>query len=145
MIRIIQPQTPDELRRYYRLRYEVLRKPWGQPEGSEQDNPDEHTSQHFAALDEDGETVAVCRLHLNNADEAQVRYMGVSEKVRGQGVGKQLLSAAEMAAKAQGAKYVMLHARENAVPFYKSAGYHIIADSYLLFGTIQHYQMRKEL
>ena len=36
-------------------------------------------------------------------------------------------------------------ARENAVPFYKSLGYQIEQESYLLFGEIQHYRMKKAL
>ena len=34
MISIRLPNTPDEWDDYYRLRYLVLRKPLGQPEGS---------------------------------------------------------------------------------------------------------------
>ena len=40
---------------------------------------------------------------------------------------------------------MVLEARENAVPFYKSLGYHIEQESYLLFGEIQHYRMKKAL
>ena len=37
-ITIIEPQTPKEFEAYYLLRYEVLRKPWKQPFGSEKDD-----------------------------------------------------------------------------------------------------------
>jgi predicted GNAT family N-acyltransferase len=39
---------------------------------------------------------------------------------------------------------MILEARENAVPFYKSLGYEILKKSYLLFGEIQHYTMHKK-
>jgi hypothetical protein len=31
------------------------------------------------------------------------------------------------------------------VPFYRAIGYTIVAESYLLFGEIQHYRMKKAL
>ena len=34
---IIQPKSPEDFKKYYNLRYEVLRKPWNQPIGSERD------------------------------------------------------------------------------------------------------------
>ena len=40
---------------------------------------------------------------------------------------------------------VVLEARENAVPFYESLGYSMIEKSYLLFGEIQHFRMKKAL
>ena len=40
-ITVIEPQTPEEFKQYYGLRYKILRKPWGQPKGSERDNNDE--------------------------------------------------------------------------------------------------------
>ncbi len=36
-IRIKQPETEDEFRSYYQLRWKLLRAPWKQPEGSEID------------------------------------------------------------------------------------------------------------
>jgi predicted GNAT family N-acyltransferase len=44
-----------------------------------------------------------------------------------------------------GIQEIILEARENAVPFYKSIGYVIEKESYLLFGEIQHYRMKKEI
>jgi predicted GNAT family N-acyltransferase len=48
-------------------------------------------------------------------------------------------------AKTKGWTEIVLEARENAVPFYKRIGYTINAESYLLFGEIQHYRMSKTL
>ena len=42
-------------------------------------------------------------------------------------------------------QYIILNARENAVPFYKKLGYNITEKTNLLFGKIQHYEMKKVL
>ena len=40
-------------------------------------------------------------------------------------------------------QYIILNARENAVPFYEKLGYNIIEKTNLLYGKIQHYKMKK--
>ena len=47
---VIEPQTPEEFKQYFSLRYEILRKPWGQPKGSERDEGEE-TSIHRMIID----------------------------------------------------------------------------------------------
>ena len=42
-------------------------------------------------------------------------------------------------------KNMILNARENAVIFYEKLGYKIIKKTNLLFGKIQHYEMKKVL
>ena len=59
-ITVIEPQTPEEFKQYYNLRFEILRKPWGQPKSSERDNDDEIT----------GDTIALGRLQFNTKEEA---------------------------------------------------------------------------
>ena len=51
----------------------------------------------------------------------------------------------EARAKALGAISLMLNARPNAVNFYRRNGYEVIKESYILFGTMQHYLMTKQL
>ena len=140
---IRHPETKKDFEQYYKVRYETLRKPWGQPEGSELDPTDENA---IHALMLDHETpVAVCRLHFNDEKEGQIRYMGVDEKYRGKGLGAALVSWMEDIARKKGASGMILHARENAIPFYQKQGYAIKEKSYLLFGEIQHFAMVKEL
>jgi predicted GNAT family N-acyltransferase len=55
------------------------------------------------------------------------------------------MSYLEKVAMEKGWQEIILEARENAVPFYESIGYSIIEKSYLLFGEIQHYRMKKAL
>ena len=144
-ITILKPTTSDELRKYYNLRYEVLRKPWGQPMGSERDKREE-TSIHRMIVDENsGDVLAVGRLQFNSIHEAQIRYMAVADKFQGKGLGSQIISALEDVARGKGIQRIILSARENALQFYKSNGYAIVEKTHLLFGEIQHWLMEKEL
>jgi len=138
------PQSQEEFKQYYQLRYQVLRKPWEQPLGSEKAEDDESAT-HGMICNEQGLVIAVCRLHLNTPMEAQIRFMGVAEDYRGKGIGLMLLTEMEKMAVAQQARYIRLHARENAVPFYLKANYTIEKESYVLFNVIPHFEMIKTL
>lgn len=144
MIEIRSPKTKEEWDKYYQLRWEVLRKPWNQPIGSEKDSS-EDTSIHFMAIDDDNEILGVCRLQKNSETEGQIRFMAVAEKAQGKGIGKLLINAVENKSKELGIKTIVLQARENAVPFYKSCHYTVVEKTFLLFNSIQHYLMTKKL
>ncbi|MBL0329607.1 MAG: GNAT family N-acetyltransferase [Bacteroidetes bacterium] len=141
---IKEPQTSQEFEAYYLLRYEVLRKPWNQPVGSEKDNF-EDSSVHIMACDQNNNILGVCRLQYNSPSEAQLRFMGVRENTQGLGIGKLLIAYAEEKAKQQGATKMILQAREIAVDFYKKCGYQIVEKSFLMWNEIQHYLMEKPL
>ena len=142
---IIDPKTSEEFRKYYHLRYEILRKPWGQPLGSERDE-EEETSMHRMIINEKtGEALAVGRIQFNSIDEAQIRYMAVSDDFQGKGLGSHIISALEDIARENGNKWIILSARENALDFYNKNGYKVVKKTHLLFGEIQHWLMRKEL
>ena len=142
---IIEPNTSDEFNLYYSLRYEVLRKPWFQPKGSERDDGDE-TSLHRMIIDEpNGKAVAVGRLQFNTIEEAQIRYMAVSDDYQGMGYGSEIVKVLGNIAREKGSRKIILQSRENAVKFYEKNGYEIIQKSYLLFDEIQHWLMEKEL
>ena len=144
-MKIIEPTTSEEFKKYYNLRYEVLRKPWGQPLGSERDEREE-TSIHRMIIDKKtGNALAVGRLQFNSEDEAQIRYMAVADDLQGKGLGSQIISALEDVAREEGIQRIILSARENALQFYKNNGYEIVKKTHLLFGEIQHWLMGKEL
>lgn len=143
-IKITEPQTNQQFEAYYLLRYEVLRKPWNQPPGSEKDKQ-EDTSVHAMALDEHHTVLGVCRLQYNSETEAQLRFMGVKENTQGLGIGSMLIAYMEEKAKQNGAKKMILQARENAVDFYKKCGYTVTEKTFLMWGEIQHYLMEKQL
>lgn len=141
MIKLANNQK--DLEKIYRLRYEVLRKPWGQSFESVKDNLDEVSFNAFAEINDECE--ACGRLDIIDEQTAQIRYMAVHPDYRGKQWGSSILVYLEGIAKQKGISKIFLHARENSTAFYLKNGYKIIAPSYLLFGVIQHYRMEKEI
>ena len=141
---LITPTTAQHWQAYYALRYSVLREPWNQPHGSEV-LQDEATAIHVMAVNKDEKVLGVARMHESEARQGQVRCVAVATDQQGKGVGKLIMSYLEMVATEKAWREMVLEARENAVPFYESLGYSIIEKSYLLFGEIQHYRMKKAL
>ena len=141
---VCHPVTDSEFQSYYQLRWEVLRKPWGQPKGSEKDEL-ESISQHIMVMAPQKRTVGVGRFQLNSKAQAQIRYMAVHPDYQGMGIGKQIIELLEDIAKSSNVKLIILQSRENTVPFYQQCGYETVERSYLLFDTIQHYHMQKIL
>ncbi len=141
---IRQPISPAEYDEYYDLRWRVLRKPWKMPVGSEREERDA-TASHYIAVNEDQKIVGAGRLHLKSEKEAQIRFMAVEDAFQKKGVGKALIIAMEAEAVQRGAETAMLMARDYAVGFYERLGYKIEEKTFILFGNIQHYKMRKQL
>ena len=141
---ITQPKSPEEFEKYYDLRWRILRAPWDQPRGSEKDDKEDEAI-HVMVCEKDSVPVGVGRAHFNSPDEAQVRYMAVDADQRGKGVGAIILKELEKRAALKGAGYIILNARDNAVPFYEKHGYKIVKQSHTLFNSIPHFEMRKDL
>ena len=118
---IRSPTSEEEWERYDNFRWQVLRKPIKMSHIPLKDNLEE-ASIHLMGVTSEGKIIACGRLHLNTSYEAQIRYMGVSEDSRRSGIGSKMLKKLEDDAIKQGANQIMLNARENAVPFYKSLG-----------------------
>jgi thioesterase domain-containing protein len=134
---LIAPDTQAQWLAYYHLRWQVLRAPWDQPKGSEQDDL-EAESFHRMLCTEQGEVVAVGRLHKVDAHTAQVRYMAVSDQWQGHGLGAMLLRQLELVALEQGMRRIILNARDTAAGFYQKAGYHYLEPANALFGIAHH-------
>jgi N-acetylglutamate synthase-like GNAT family acetyltransferase len=143
-MKIIEPSTIEEFTEYYRLRYEILRKPWNQPEKSTRDEWEDR-SVHVLMVDESGSGIAAGRLQLNDSDEGQIRSMAVRDNMQGKGFGSEMIRYIEQKAQEKKLKRLVLDSRENAVGFYEKHGYKITGDSYTLFGVIKHYRMEKDL
>lgn len=137
------PLTEADWKAYYAIRYNVLREPWNQPLGSEI-LADEQDAVHVMAVENDA-VLGVARMHESAPKQGQVRCVAVATDQQGKGVGKEIMLYLENQAQANGWHEIVLEARENAVPFYTSLGYQIEQKSYLLFGEIQHYRMKKAL
>lgn len=141
---VTEPKTKEDFEKYFRLRWEVLRKPWNQPEGTEQDETDTGST-HALIKNEKGEVIAIGRMHFNNSKESQIRYMAVHPDYRGENIGGEILKYLEQKAKEKGAEKAILQAREQAVNFYIRNKYEVKEKTFLLFDSIQHYLMAKTL
>ncbi|MEJ2142957.1 MAG: GNAT family N-acetyltransferase [Gammaproteobacteria bacterium] len=141
---ISSPSTEKEWNAYYDLRWEILRKPWYQPKGSEKDEL-EDSSIHKIILNQDDQILASGRIHFTGKNTAQIRYMAVLPEYRDMGLGTMILNALEEEALKHIAREIILHARESAVAFYEKHGYKIEKASHLLYGDIQHFLMKKKL
>lgn len=138
---IRSPQNPEEWEAYFQLRFKVLREPWNQAAGSEH-LTDDSSAIHVLAI-ENNQVVGVARMHESSPLQGQVRCVAVESSHQGLGIGKKLMDYLEQKAKENHWKEIILEARENAVPFYANLGYVIEKESYLLFGEIQHFTMKK--
>lgn len=138
------PKNKTELERYYQLRWQTLRNPWQQPRGSEKDSL-EAQSYHRVIVDDMDNIVGVGRLHKYSQEQAQIRYMAISHKIQGQGLGKLLISELERVAAQTGVKTIELNARANAVGFYQRLGYANQGYSHTLYGEVSHDKMTKAL
>lgn len=136
--------TNEELTRIIALRYEILRKPWDQPADTATDGLEASSINAFIE-DNTGKVIACGRLQENEGKTGQVRFMAVAGDQQGRGLGRSILDALETEAKKMGLQKIELQARENAVKFYRDAGYSVREKSFLLWGLIQHYLMEKTL
>ncbi|ART80402.1 bifunctional GNAT family N-acetyltransferase/hotdog fold thioesterase [Oceanisphaera avium] len=143
MYRVVTPQTKAELEAYYYLRWQLLRKPWQQPLGSERDEFDEY-AHHRMMVNNQGKLVAVGRLYVSG-DEAQIRFMAVAAQSRSHGLGTRMVQALEQVARQQGARRLVMNAREEAVSFYTRCGFTVVGEGPISFGKIPHRQMIKAL
>jgi N-acetylglutamate synthase-like GNAT family acetyltransferase len=143
---IKSPESTDEWANYFHLRWQVLRAPWEQPEGSEKDDIEFlNTSFHAMALDINSDVIGVARIHLLDDQVAQIRYMAVSYAWQGKGVGLGLINYLELIAQSKGVKKIILQARENALAFYLKQNYKSKEKTFMMYNQIQHYLMEKEL
>ena len=144
-MKIISPETEKEFNAYYKLRYDLLRKPWNQPVGSEKDSLEKISFHKMVIGNNRLDVLAVGRIQINSHFEAQIRFMAVSESWQGKGLGTQIITSLEDVAKNKNIKHIILQSRENAIKFYESNNYRIIKKTYTLYDQIQHWLMMKEI
>lgn len=144
MYQIVAPHSEQDWESYYEVRWQVLRAPLQQPRGSEKDEYEQH-AWHRMITDETGAVVGVARLHLVNNEEAQIRYMAVTEPHRRKGLATMMLESLEAIARQEGVKRVILNARKSATNFYENLDYKVTGEAPEIFGSIPHMQMIKSL
>jgi N-acetylglutamate synthase-like GNAT family acetyltransferase len=124
MYTIKTPKTLEEFKAYYALRYKVLREPWGHPKGTEKDDY-EPISEHFMAVDEEGEVVGVAKLYEKDESVGHVSHFAVAPEHQHQGIGQQLLKAVEERARVRGFHTLGTMAPATATTYFEKHGFHI--------------------
>ena len=119
---IKSPETELEWNKYFKFRWEMLRKPLGMSKETLKDELEDE-SHHLIAFDEQKKVIGSGRLHFNNNREGQIRYMAVSNTIQRKGLGSAIVSELEAIAREKGIEEMVLNARENAISFYLSMGY----------------------
>ena len=142
-MKITSPKSTQDFEQYFHLRWKILRAPWGEAEGSEQDEHED--SSYHVMVKNDEDVIGVARLQNIEPGIAQLRYMGVADEHQSKGIGRLIMQHIETYARDNNIDEIFLHARENAVGFYKTLGYEQLEKSYLLFNSIQHYKMNKRI
>ena len=116
------PESKEEWKNYFIFRWELLRKPLGMSKESLEDDL-EDSSYHLMGIDDENNVIASGRVHFNDNNQAQIRYMAVKDSYKRKGIGSEIVTKLEDYASSKGAKKMVLNARENAISFYLSLGY----------------------
>lgn len=145
MIQIKTPQTREEYKAYYDLRYRILRQPWAQARGTEKDDY-EPISHHFMAVDTDsGEVVGVIKIYEKEPGVGCFSHMAVAGVRQRQGIGKLLMDAVEAYANETGYARLGCYSRLNTTLYFEKVGFRIAGLPTHYFGTTQVVWMEKEL
>ena len=121
------PLSSEEFKEYDLFRWRILRKPIGKDINSFKDDYEDKAF-HLIGI-RNGIIIGCGRLHFNNKDEAQIRYMAVEKSSQKKGIGKKILELLEKNAIKNNAKKIILNARDHALKFYESSNY-IKVDKY---------------
>ena len=140
---IKSPETKLEWDKYFKFRWEMLRKPLGMSKETLKDELEDE-SHHLIAVDEQKEVIGGGRLHFNKNREGQIRYVAVSNMIQRKGLGSAIVSELETIARERGIQEMVLNAREDAISFYLSMGYKETGP-YESGTGIPHITMRKKL
>ena len=141
---VLEATNTNDLEAIRLLRFHILRQPWNQSLESAGDDLDEIAVNAFIR-NQAQEVVACGRLQENPEKIGQIRYMAVASDQQGKGLGARIVEHLEQKAKMMGLVKIELHARENAVEFYRHQGYTLCEPSYKLWDIIQHYRMEKTI
>ncbi len=145
MIKIVSPQTREDFKAYYDLRYKVLREPWGMQRGTEKDDF-EPISDHYMAIDEaTGELVGAVKLFEKEPGLGWFSHLAVKDSWQRKGVGKQLLTFVEQKAKEKGFKALGCLSRLNTTAFFEKEGYTVVGLPVHYLGTTQVVWMQRSL
>lgn len=126
----------------WELREEVLRKPIGLSLKNEDLSWDKEDVMFIA--EHNGKVIGCLMLHDVPKGAVKLRQMAVYNEWQGKGVGKMLVQAAERFCSEKGYSRIVLHARKEALGFYKTLGYGIYGEEFTEVG-IPHFAMQRWL
>jgi GNAT superfamily N-acetyltransferase len=139
-IKIITPQDDPFYKQMLALRNTVLREPIGL-NLMDEDLSDEVNQLVFVGIVDNA--VNVCLLFkMINEEILKLRQMATHPMYQKLGLGTLLVEAATEWALEKSYSMIELHAREEAVPFYKKMNYQIVGELFEEVG-IPHYRMEK--
>ncbi|NMH60240.1 YiiD C-terminal domain-containing protein [Alteromonas ponticola] len=144
MFRVVKPKSVEEFNAYYTFRWTYLRQPWNFPPGSEKDEY-EQVAEHRMIINSAGDIVACGRVHLNTAEEAQIRHIAVHADFQRKGLGQMILGALEAVARDLGAIRAVTNSRELSIPFFTACGFAVEREAPTELGTLRRQQMVKKL
>ena len=144
MYTIKTPNTRDEFKAYYALRYKIQREPWGHPKGTEKDDY-EPISEHFMAVNENNEVVGVVKLYEKSEGVGHISHLAVAQEQQHKGVGHLLLQTVEQRARKSGFTIIGTMARVTATAYFERAGFRIVGIPTAHIGTTHLVWMEKAL
>jgi thioesterase domain-containing protein len=144
MYKIDIPTSEQDFEDYFMCRWKMLREPWKYPLGSEKDEY-EQVSQHRMIRSPNGEVIAVGRVHMNSAEEAQVRHIAVEKVYQGKGLAKMLVASLEAVARAEGAVRIVTNSTQASIALFTSLGFIEQSGAPKELGEQQRQQMAKKL
>ena len=144
MITITTPTTREQFKAYYALRYRVLREPGGYPKGTEKDDY-EPISEHFMAVDENGQVVGVVKLYEKSAGVGHLSHLAVAPEYQHKGIGRMLLEFVEERAREKGYKTLGAMSRLTATAYFEKYGFHIAELPTLHLGTTHLVWIEKDI
>jgi thioesterase domain-containing protein len=144
MYKIDIPTSEQDFDDYFICRWRMLREPWKYPLGSEKDEY-EQVSQHRMIRNPDGAVIAVGRVHMNSAEEAQVRHVAVEKAYQGKGLAKMLVASLEAVARAEGAIRIVTNSTQASIALFTSSGFIAQIGAPKELGEQQRQQMVKKL
>jgi thioesterase domain-containing protein len=144
VFRIETPKTEEAFEAYFHFRWKYLRQPWNFQPGSEKDEY-EQVSEHRMVVDDDGTIVACGRVHLNTAEEAQIRHIAVHPDYQRKGLGHLILNSLESVSRELGAIRAVTNSREISLEFFTACGYKAEREAPNELGLLKRQQMVKKL
>lgn len=143
-IRIVR--SDEELQACFAIRKEVFVDEQGVSVDEEIDEYDVSPEAcRHVLMTEGGEPIAAARWRPYDEKTAKLQRVAVLKRLRGQGLGRELILFMERDAKEQGFEATVLDGQCQAETFYRKLGYEVISEEPFYDAGILHIRMKKKL